>query len=325
MDDNRFVKFTESKIGDVLRRPVLVTSIKEAIDKKDNTYVRLTLRDGCSDITPNMFSMDKRTLENIGVVEGCIADATITVSEYGGTKNFRVDKITPTADRSISVDDFIKTPPVPADVMFDEIVELLRSSADDIGGTATPLAELAISILNDKAERFKTSSAAISMHHNFKGGLLYHTYRMVKTADAVCNIYTGLDRELLICGTALHDIGKIWEYSTTSFGEAEFTSNGILFGHLYLGASLIRQYSEKGSYNREKVQLLTHMILSHHGTMEFGAVKPPAFAEAFALHYIDNLDAKIGTCENYYDTLEQGGLTDKKPFGLDNRIYKPKL
>jgi 3'-5' exoribonuclease len=147
---------------------------------------------------------------------------------------------------------------------------------------------------------------------------------MVKTASAICDIYEKLDRELLICGAALHDIGKIWEYKTSAAGEAEFTPSGVLFGHLYLGASLIKQYTEGGSYNTDRVQQLTHMLLSHHGTREFGAVVCPATAEAFALYYIDNLDAKLYVCEDACEILEPGTITDKKPFGLDNRLYRPK-
>ena len=137
-----------------------------------------------------------------------------------------------------------------------------------------------------------TSSAAISMHHDLRGGLLYHSYRMVKAADALCGVYTDLDRELLLCGTALHDIGKVWEYKTSISGDAAFTASGVLFGHLYMGAALIKGFTADGNYNKEKVQLLIHMILSHHGTQEWGAVSCPAIPEAFALHYIDDLQER---------------------------------
>ena len=122
----------------------------------------------------------------------------------------------------------------------------------------------------------------------------------------------------------LHDIGKIWEYDTSATGDAEFTASGVLFGHLYLGASLIKKYTEGKNYNREKVQLLIHMILSHHGTQEWGAVACPSIPEAFALHYIDNLDAKMYVCEEFYEQLDPGAISEKRPFGLDNRIYRPR-
>ena len=201
---------------------------------------------------------------------------------------------------------------------------MVRSSAFTDENGHTPLAELTLSILNDLHDRYVTSSAAIAMHHNMRGGLLYHSYRMVKSADALCGVYDCLDRELLLCGTALHDIGKIWEYVTSETGSAEFSSEGVLFGHLYLGASLIKQYAVRFNCHPEKIKLLIHLILSHHGTQEFGAVSCPATAEAFALHFIDNLDARIYMCEDLSLPLEPGTFTDKKPFGLDNRIYKPK-
>lgn len=325
MKELPYKKFSETAVGETLKRPALVTSIKEARDKNGNAFVKVSLQDGVSEIIPNMFGTSRDDLQRLGVAEGCIADVSLSVGEYAGSKNFTISKIAPTAANDVTIDDFIRTPPLKADDMLDEIIELLNSSANDYDGQCDPLSDLAVNMIESVKERFKTSSAAISMHHNMKSGLIYHTYRMVKAADAICTVYTDLDRELLLCATALHDIGKVWEYNTNLYGDAEFTTAGILFGHLYLGASLVKKFSKDGSYNTEKVQLLTHMILSHHGTMEFGAVKPPAFAEAFALHYIDNLDAKIGTCENYYSTLKPGEVTDKKPFGLDNRIYRPKL
>ena len=127
------------------------------------------------------------------------------------------------------------------------------------------------------------------------------------------------------CGTSLHDIGKLWEYKTSVSGDAKYTPSGVLFGHLYLGASLIKKYTDGKNYNMEKVQLLIHMILSHHGTQEWGAVSCPSIPESFALHHIDNLDAKIYMCEDYYESMSPGEVTEKKPFGLDNRIYKSTL
>ncbi len=322
---NSYTKFSEAAVGTSIERPVVVSTVKDA-EGKGGTYVKLTLMDGSSVIQANMWKTSTAELEQKGITEGCIADVLIDVQEFNG-KSYIVKKIAPTKESDVTIDDFIKTPPIPSSVMFDEMIALLESASNDYNGKYEPLSKLAISILTSEKieDRFKTSSAAISMHHNMKSGLIYHSYRMMKLADVICTVYPDLDRELLLCSAALHDIGKVWEYATNLYGEAEFTSAGVLFGHLYLGASLIKQYSAKSNYNPEKVMLLTHMILSHHGTQEYGAVKTPAFAEAYVLHYIDNIDAKIGTCENYYETLMPGETTEKTPFGLTNRIYKPRL
>ena len=325
MNKNSYLKFTEISVGGTIVRPVLVTAIKEALDKNSNTYVKISMRDGLTDITAMMFKTTKDMLENTGITEGCIADVKVSVSEYNGSKSYRVDSISRTEDTSLTTSDFMKSPPIPVEDMYNEICELIRSCANDYNGKYIPISELALNILEDKKDKYLTSSAAVSMHHNMKGGLIYHSYRMVKAADALCGVYTNLDRELMICGAALHDIGKIWEYKTSPVGEAEFTASGVLFGHIYLGASVIKQYTDGKNYNFEKVHLLIHMILSHHGTREFGAVVCPATAEAFALHFIDNIDAKLYVCEENNELLEPGTVTEKKPFGLDNRIYKPKM
>lgn len=323
MDKEQYTKFSDAQIGSTINRPVLVSAIVENTARNGNTFVKVSLKDGFSEVTAMMFDTSAESLASLGIRQNTIADAELSVSEYQGSKSFKIVQIRPTADSTLTVNDFTKLPPVDLDVMYNEICSLIESSANDYDGNYTPLSDLALKILTKYKDSYMTSSAAISMHHNLRGGLLYHSYRMVKAADALCGVYTNLDRELLLCGTALHDIGKVWEYKTTISGDAEFTASGVLFGHLYMGASLIKGFTADGNYNKEKVQLLIHMILSHHGTQEWGAVSCPAIPEAFALHYIDNLDAKTYMCEEHYEELEPGEFTEKKPFGLDNRIYKP--
>ena len=324
MSENNYTKFLDMKVGDNVKRPVLISSITENKDKNGKPFLKIGIKDGFSDQTAMMFDTSADDLERNGIKKDMIADVTLAVNEYMGGKSFRILQITPTADTGLRMRDFIRLPPIDLDDMYDEIIALIQSSADDCGGKYEPLSDLAVRVLTDNKKQYMFSSAAVSMHHNMRGGLLYHSYRMVKAADALCGVYTELDRELMLCGTALHDIGKIWEYKTSGQGDAEVTASGVLFGHLYLGASLIRGYANDHKYDMEKVQLLVHMILSHHGTHEFGAVTCPATAEAFMLHYIDNIDAKLYMCEDLSRTLAPGGITDKKPFGLDNRIYRPK-
>ena len=322
-----YPKLTDAEIGSTLSRPLLVSAIEENTDRNGKAFVKVTLKDGFSDVTAVMFSTSAADLEARLITVNTVVDADLAVSEYQGNKSYKVSNLAPAADKLLSVSDFVKLPPVDLDVMYDEIISMLNSAANNYENTHTPLSDLAIRILTKYKDSYMTSSAAISMHHNLRGGLLYHSYRMVKAADALCNVYESLDRELLMCGAALHDIGKIWEYDTSETGDAAFTSSGILFGHLYMGASLIKGFAnvkDKAPYHAEKVQLLIHLILAHHGTQEWGTVACPAIPEALALHHIDNLDAKMYMFEEQYETLGAGELSDKKPFGLENRVYKPK-
>lgn len=323
MDNTLYTKFSDAQIGDTFTRPVLIVSITENIARNGKTFLRISLKDGSTEIQAMLFDSSIAGLEAIGLKTESVADVELNVSEYQGGKSFKISSIKPTSDSTLTINDFVKLPPIDLDIMYNEIIDMINRTADTFDGKFDPLSELAVKILEANKEHYMSSSAAITMHHNLKGGLLYHSYRMVKAADSLCNVYDTLDRELLVCGAALHDIGKIWEYKTSPSGDAEYAKGGVLFGHLYMGASLIKDYTKDSKYNMEKVQMLIHLILSHHGTQEFGAVSCPAIPEAFALNHIDDLDAKIYMCESHYETLKAGEFTEKKPFGLDNRIYKP--
>ena len=325
MINDRFTTLADAEIGTSLSRPVLVSSISESVAKNGKTFVRMTIKDGVTEQTATMFDTSVASLEMKGITKETIADVILNVNEYQGSKNYIVNDITISSDPSLSINDFIKVPPVDIDLMYNEIISILRKNADDCGGKHTPLSELAIKIIESKKDAYTSSSAAVTMHHNLKGGLIYHSYRMVKAAENICEVYNNLDKELMVCGAALHDIGKIWEYDTDATGNAEFTTSGVLFGHLYMGASLIKKNAEGQNYNPEKIKMLTHMILAHHGELEYGAVVSPAIAEAFALYMIDNLDAKMYVFDEQRELLGPGGLTEKRPFGMENRIYVPDL
>ena len=249
-------------------------------------------------------------------------DVTIDVSNFAG-KSYNVRDIETNINPNLSIKDFIIHAPIDENIMYSEIVSILTNSHNDIGTGVLPLSDLAISVLERFKDAFMTSSAALLVHHNYLGGLIYHTYRMVKTADTITDIYSGLNKELVVCGTALHDIGKTLEYKTSTLGESEMTDYGVLYGHPFCGALMVKFMSFRKNYNAEEVRLLIHILLSHHGKGEYGAVVAPAIPEAFVVHHIDNMDAKIAQCESNYGEMEAGTITEKRAFGLDNRLYKP--
>ena len=160
------------------------------------------------------------------------------------------------------------------------------------------------------------------MHHNIYGGRAYHTYRMIKSAYDVCEVYSLLDRELLVCGTALHDIGKLLEMKTSDTGVATYTDMGNLFGHPLLGIEMIdrevwRQNQAAGgrSYNSEQVAMLKHMLASHHGQPEWGAIRSPSTPEAMILHELDMIDSRMYMYEENFKDLDAG--TSSEPvFGI---------
>lgn len=147
--------------------------------------------------------------------------------------------------------------------------------------------------------KFTTAPAGIKNHHAYHAGLLEHVVTILTIADRIVDLYPELDRDLLLTGIFLHDIGKV---SELSYDRAfAYSDEGQLVGHLVMGVEMLRDKVEQSAdltgepFPNELLLRLKHMIVSHHGTHEFGSPKLPMTLEAIALHYLDNLDAKIHT------------------------------
>ena len=145
--------------------------------------------------------------------------------------------------------------------------------------------------------RFCSAPAAKGIHHAYIGGLLEHALSMARIADMLAAHYEGVDRSLLLAGVLLHDIGKMEELHLTN-GVIDYTDRGRLKGHLVIGSELVgRAAAEIKGFPQETLDQLQHLILSHHGRLEFGSPIVPMTVEAFLLNYIDELDSKMNVLE----------------------------
>lgn len=159
----------------------------------------------------------------------------------------------------------------------------------------------------DYIRKFKEMPSSMVHHHNFLGGQLEHINGVVKICKSICNIYDTLDRELLLCCAILHDSGKILEYKYKT--SIEYTVEGTLIAHTVLCEKVVREKMDKiVGFPEELKRKISHMILSHHGKNEWGSPVEPRIPEALALHYADNLDAKLvgflQIIDEYKDTDE---------------------
>ena len=302
-------RFEETEIGNNYDMTLLVVRIEERTTKKGDPYCRLTLSDGKTQQEANLFNNNTReSLKLQGVTEEKPVDVCLKCTEFQNQKNYTVDSIKPARLTDEEKATLIKMPPLPRQQMLLDMIRIVLDSSGrqyDKDNVVIPeddysLTALTVRLISRNSKAFSSSSAAKSMHHNLMGGLLYHTYRMVKASYSVCDIYTTLNRELLVCGTALHDIGKIEELSTSELGAANYTPDGRLFGHALIGIEMIDKMvaeadsaAGKETYNREDVRLLKHLIASHHGTLEWGAITLPAVPEAMVLHNIDMIDSRM--------------------------------
>jgi len=156
--------------------------------------------------------------------------------------------------------------------------------------------------------RFKTAPAAKAMHHAFIGGLIEHVLSICKVVDFVVEHYRkdmALNRDILMAGAILHDIGKIYELSYTS--SFDYTDEGKLIGHITLGVELVnRKAAALGDFPEHTRMAINHLILSHHGLLEFGSPKRPKMAEAIILSFLDDMDAKVAALRVMTDGVEEG-------------------
>ena len=183
-----------------------------------------------------------------------------------------------------------------------------------------------LAVLERRRDAFALLPGAKTMHHAFLHGLLMHTANMLRQADMLARLYADVvDRSLLLAGVFLHDIGKLSEFSTTELGlVSDYSKAGRLLGHIYLGAEEVGAAARELNVPEEKTMLLQHLLLSHHGKPEFGAVVPPKCAEAELLANIDMIDSRMEIYRSAYADTPEGEFTRQRVYGLNNTsVYRP--
>jgi len=187
-------------------------------------------------------------------------------------------------------------------------------------------------------DRFRRTAAAKRNHHARRGGLVEHVAQMMRAAAALSQVYSELNRDLLLTGALLHDCGKLWENTYPEHGFTQIHSiHGEMLGHIPLGIELVNKlwrelldappttaWTELKPTAEETRLHLLHIIASHHGEYEFGSPVLPRTPEAFALHYIDNLDAKLEMLRDAYTQSQEiaPGIFERV-FPLPTNIVRP--
>ncbi|MBP3059223.1 HD domain-containing protein [Texas Phoenix palm phytoplasma] len=171
--------------------------------------------------------------------------------------------------------------------------------------------------------KFLTIPAAFKMHHNYYGGLGHHTITMLKLSEVFLETYPFLNKDLLHSGIILHDMAKIKEFD---FVNKTYTKEGILLGHLISGVNNIHEEAcLLGIQNTEEILSLKHLIISHHGFLEYGAAKKPQISEALLLWFLDDMDAKFNSIETKIKKTEKGNFSEPLSVVDKKCFYKPNL
>jgi 3'-5' exoribonuclease len=250
---------------------------------------------------------------------GKIVKVAGAVSDYKGALQFTINKLR----LSIDTDNYNKADLVPcAPIDIRETVQALEQTFGCI--VDDDYRNVCMKLWETYKESFVDFPAAKGVHHAFIGGLLMHTYNMMKVAGTLAAIYKNeVNHDLLLAGTFLHDIAKIHEYETSELGLAtDFTLQGNMLGHLVIGANVVGDMCDCVAMSVDKKLLLQNMLLSHHGKPEFGAAVVPRTLEAELLHMIDLIDSRVEICREAFENTEVGQFTEKI-FALDNKqIYR---
>ena len=285
----RFV--TDLKDGEVVDEVFLVSDKQLRANRNAALYLSVDLRDKTGMINGRMWNVSEDSCS--GVQGGGYVRARGKVQLYQGTLQLILTHCDPVSASSVDPADFEQM----TSVKIDQLLEQLRSML--LGFENPQLRTLMECFLVDEAvlHGLAETPAGVKAHHAYPGGLLEHVVTLLNVAEKLCEVYTELDVELLQAGVFLHDIGKIRELSCES--GFNYTDEGQLLGHLSIGVEMltekIRRVSElmSQSFPQELEWRLKHMILSHHGSYEFGSPRLPMTPEAIALAMIDNLDAKL--------------------------------
>lgn len=247
-----------------------------------------------------------------------IVKYTGTVGDYRGTPQLSIANIRLRDEKEVvDMDQLIQSAPMDQKKAYAKIEKILSTMTDP------DFAKLAKVMISKYEQEFRTFPAAKSVHHAFRGGLLMHTCNMLEIAATISNLYSPvINRDLLLCGTLLHDIAKIKEFeiSEDTGRVLNYSLEGQLIGHLIMGAREIEKTAAELSIPREKSLLIQHMILSHHGKPEFGAAVEPKCAESELLWLIDTIDSRMEIYREVTDGMEPFTMSDRNQF-LGKAIY----
>jgi 3'-5' exoribonuclease len=303
--------------GMELRDEILFVEEKSLKIGKRGHYLDLLLKDKTGTINSKVW--DKVDELNALFAKGDFISIQGIVEKFNEKPQLRVVSLNRVDNNIINPLDFMECiHPDQVEYYFNRILEVVEKINNPY------LKKLLYSFFNDPefVLKFKKCPAAKSLHHAQIGGLVKHVSYMLALANRIASLYKVLNTDLLYTGVIFHDIGKILELEADSV--ISYTTEGEMIGHSVLGTHMVKERSlQIPGFPVNLMYLLEHIILSHHGLPEYGAVKIPQFREAWILHLIDNIDAKMEIMNSYISKIPNGEMWSEKCWALnETRLLK---
>ena len=307
-------QFDEGKIFDGF---FLVLAKQQRMSKTNKPYLNLILGDKTGQLEGRIWDPgDPRIAKDFN--KGDIVKARGCASRFDDRLQMKVDQLRLALPTEVDKTDMLPSTTYDVDALWKQ----LQASVESM--TNADLKQLLTTILADPAisVAYREAPAARQLHHAWLGGLLEHVVSLLNLADRVAAHYPLLDRDLLLTGVVLHDIGKVRELS---WGIGfDYTVEGVLLGHIQMGVDMVEKaIASLPNFPDRLRTLVLHLILSHHGKLEFGSPKLPMIPEAIVLNFVDDLDAKMQAVASEFEkSAREGKGPDEltgKVWSLDNR------
>jgi 3'-5' exoribonuclease len=309
--------------GDMIEDVFVITNKQLAAGSNGKQYLKAFISDRSATVTARMWNATREICA--AIPDSGFLRLRARVETYQNNLQVIVEQMWPAKEGTFEIGDLIPKTSKDVGQMFGRLSELLGSIQN------RHLAALVQAYLEDEKlmNDFRSAPAAMNFHHAFLGGLLEHTLNAIEVSDAVCPFYPGLNRDLVIAGIFLHDIAKTWELTyECAFA---YSDGGQLVGHIVKSAMWVEEKRKQAesvlgeSIPQPLIDVIQHIILSHHGETEFGSPKTPATPEALAVHALENLDAKLmmalSACRTDAGSSDGNWTEYMKQFG--GRLYRP--
>jgi len=269
---------------------------KQSLKTKSNkTYLSLQLQDKTGMIDAKIWELNNE-IQSFEEKDFIKIDGQVVV--YNNQYQIKISKVRKSNEGEYDERDFVPTTDKDVENLYNKMVELINSVSNSY---IKKLLENIFVADKEVIKIVKSNSAAKSMHHGYMGGLIEHLVSVAEICDFLCTRYKHANRDIIIAGALLHDIGKIYELSP--FPENDYTDDGELLGHIVMGVEIItKEAATIDGFPKELLSLIKHCVVSHHGEYEFGSPQLPKIIEAMIVHAADNLDSKV---KMYEEALEK--------------------
>ena len=311
------IYITDIKPGDFVHDCFIMADARQ-LTAKNGPYWNLVMQDRTGRVNGKIWSPAAGQYQKLD--QGTIYQVQAQADTFRDAIQLNIQSLSPVDPGLVTLADFVPSSAVAPEDLHAELVELCKTHLK-----YKPWKKFCLKVLNNDEvkDRLLNGYGAKTIHHAYLGGLLEHTLAVSQLCMSFADLYPEIDRQTLLAAAIFHDLGKAWELSTGAV--ADYTDQGRLLGHINIGLEVLEPFLRKAKDLDEDLKLhFKHLILSHHGEYEFGSPRRPKTQEAFALHYADNLDAKLKTVSDATSDMdaETARWTGYQNF-LERFLYLP--